>query len=131
MEDRRTSKDAFEAEKLLPRLFEWKTCLFQILFVWKKMSNRRMQVKKSSVNGSAAGKGLGNATEELARSTTQSGVSFSQVPNISSSGVMTKKGSERKMEELAETRLKLKKCFRDCLKRKRICYRFCSYGKDV
>ncbi len=54
------------------------------------MSTHRAQAKRSSVKGSAAEKGSGNATE-IARSTTQSSVSFSQTLNVSSSKVMTKK----------------------------------------
>ncbi len=89
MENRGTTRDAFEAEKVLPQLFEQKTHLFQILFV-KKMSNCQGKVKRGSVNGSAAEKGSGNAAG-IVWSTTRSGVSFSQAPNVSGSRVMMKK----------------------------------------
>ncbi len=61
------------------------------------MSNRRAQEKRSLVSGSAA-EGSGNAAAGIARSTTQSGVSFS-APNISGSQVMTKKAAKMANEQ--------------------------------
>ncbi len=55
-----------------------------------KMSGRQEKTRKSLVDGSAAEKGSGNGAE-LVRSTTQSGVSFSQALNVSGSKVMMKK----------------------------------------
>ncbi len=63
-----------------------------------KMSGHQEKTRKSLVDGSAAEKGLGNAAE-LARSTTQSGVSFSQAPNVSSSKVMPKKAAKLMNEQ--------------------------------
>ncbi len=63
----------------------------------EKMSNRWTQVKKSLVNGSAAEKGLGNAAK-LARSTTQSSVTFSQMMNASGSR-MTMRGVKHMNEQ--------------------------------
>ncbi len=62
-----------------------------------KTSGCQEKMKQSLVDGSTAEKGLGNAAK-LARSTTQSGVSFSQAMNVSGSGVMTR-GAMRRMNE--------------------------------
>ncbi len=54
------------------------------------MSNHQAKTKESLVEGSTAEKGLGNAAM-VVRSTSWSGVSFSQMTNVSGSKVMTKK----------------------------------------
>ncbi len=62
-----------------------------------KMSGCQEKMKKSLVNGNTAEKGLGNAAN-LARSTTQSGVSISQATNVSGSGVTTRVATRRMNE---------------------------------
>ncbi len=68
------------------------------LFHMEKMSGHQAKMKKSSVEGSTAEKGLGNAAV-VARSTTQSAVSFSQAMNISGSGVMTREATRCRNEQ--------------------------------
>ncbi len=72
------------------------------LFHMEKMSGHQAKMKKSLLEGSTAEKGLGNATR-IARSTTQSGVSFSQATNVSGKGVMTRGATKHMNEQGTDT----------------------------